>query len=554
MPQNRIDWSDPRISPAVYEDMIAVLISRLYTNTQRIDGSGGDGGRDVQLPLPSGLEIFELKSFTGRMTQTRRRQVARSLARAARHSPTAWHLVVPINHNEKELEWFETLTKNYTFPCDWQGMDWLDDHMADHLALRRYYIEGSADEIVAALLELDKEQAYLVGGLPDAFERISALTKRLNELDPHYAFAFSSSPIDGIKVTIVPRYPGAERDRPISFSASFRFPDTEVGNAEATALDEAISYGTPATVSGEFVANASIEGLNGLDRFFPSGRLTFGPATPMAPEVLPEIALQLVDEFGIVATQLPLRVIGRSVGVAGGVVTLTDYSGAIQVRMRLNTVTRQFNLNYHFSAPERILPAAMLPPLRFLLGLSSGLKLLVLMNGEPQGPPVGEQKEVPDELVRCELVATHLDEIQRKSRVYFAMPTSLSVDELEDIIVARRLLDGETVNAEWMSSKMTMPATSLDGLQELSDGESRTLWARVPYTLAVEGQSYLLGYMLRTQASAKIERWPEFPSDISPDTQVEVTFIPGKNAAVAMRLLTREEIEEAARKEAEGPE
>jgi hypothetical protein len=27
------------------------------------------------LPLPSGLEIFELKSFTSRMTQTRRRQV-----------------------------------------------------------------------------------------------------------------------------------------------------------------------------------------------------------------------------------------------------------------------------------------------------------------------------------------------------------------------------------------------------------------------------------------------------------------------------------------------
>jgi hypothetical protein len=194
MTQNRIDWSDPRIGPAIYEDMVAVLISRLHTNAQRIDGSGGDGGRDVQLRLPSGLEIFELKSFTGRMTKTRRRQVARSLAKAATHSPSAWHLVVPVNHNDSELEWFEALTKDYPFRCDWRGMDWLDGHMADYPALRRYYLEGSADEIVAALVELNKEQAYLIGGLPDAFERMGALTKRLNELDPHYAFAFSSSP------------------------------------------------------------------------------------------------------------------------------------------------------------------------------------------------------------------------------------------------------------------------------------------------------------------------------------------------------------------------
>jgi hypothetical protein len=59
--------------------MVAVLISRIHPEAQRIDGSGGDGGRDVQLPLPTGLEIFELKSFTGRMTATRRRQVEKSL-------------------------------------------------------------------------------------------------------------------------------------------------------------------------------------------------------------------------------------------------------------------------------------------------------------------------------------------------------------------------------------------------------------------------------------------------------------------------------------------
>src|SRR5215472_14907067 len=138
MTQNRINWSDPRINPTVYEDMVAVLISRLHPEAQRIDGSGGDGGRDVQLPLPTGLEIFELKSFTGRMTPARRRQVEKSLARAAKHEPKAWHLVVPINHNPDELQWFMRITDPYPFECDWLGLDWLDKHIADHRSLPRY--------------------------------------------------------------------------------------------------------------------------------------------------------------------------------------------------------------------------------------------------------------------------------------------------------------------------------------------------------------------------------------------------------------------------------
>jgi hypothetical protein len=432
-------------------------------------------------------------------------------------------LVVPINHNDSELEWFENLVKDYPFPCDWLGMDWLDGHMADHLSLRRYYIEGSADEIVAALLELNEEQAYLVGGLPDAFERIGALARRLNDLDPHYAFAFSSNPTDGIRVSIVPRYPGAERDRPISVSAVFQFPDTEAGKAESAALNEAISYGTPAVVSGEFVSNVLFEGIAGLDKFFPSGQLAFGSAAPAAPDDFPEIALQLIDEFGIIVTQLPLRMIERSVGAHGGVVTLTDYAGAIQVTLRLNTVTRQFNLNYHFSSPERILPTAILPPLRFLLGLSSGLRALVLMNGEPQGPPVGEKKDIVSELVRYEMVATHLDEIQRKSRVYFCMPTSLSVDELEDIILSRRLLDGETVQAEWQSSKMTMPAASLDGLRELSAGETRTLFARVPHILNP------------SSPFLKIKRWPPLSGKLPVTTPAVSERRPSACHSVIMR-------------------
>ena len=548
MAQNRINWSDPRIDPAVYEDMVAVLISRLHTEAQRIDGSGGDGGRDVQLPLSSGLEIFELKSFTGRMTQTRRRQVAKSLKNAAKHSPSAWHLVVPINHNPTEIKWFKELTKSYAFPCDWLGQDWLDNQMASHPDLPRYYIEGSSDEIVRALLELNKEQAYLSGGLPDAVERISVLTNRLNEIDPHYVFAFSASPTDGIRITVLPRYPGAEKDSRIRIHTSFKFPNTEAGQSAAAALSDTFNYGVPGKVAEEFVSSVAIEGIGGLEDVF-TGAVVFGPAEAPPDSGTPEMALRLVNEYEIAIDQLPMKFVSINRGTQGGDLALSDYSGAIRVTIRFDVPTRRLNLNYKYSAPEMILPGSLLPPLQFLCGIKSGLSLVILANGEPQNPPISDQQEMSDELTGYAQLVADLDEIQRRSGIYFPMPRTLSLEEQEDVLTAKQLLTGEVVTAEWTTSKMTMPAKSLESFKELASIE-RPLWGRFPYHLSLEGQDYPLGYVLRTQATAKIADWPDLSQVDDPDALIEVTFLPGADKSLTMKLLTIEELNEAAQNEA----
>jgi hypothetical protein len=543
MTQNRINWSDRRISPTVYEDMISVLISRIHPEAQRVDGSGGDGGRDVQLPQPAGLEIFELKSFTGRMNSTRRRQVEKSLKRAAEHNPKAWHLVVPINHNPSEVEWFEKATGNYLFTCDWLGMDWLDGHMASHPELLRYYIDGSSDEIVRALLELNKEQAYLTGGLPDAIDRISALTARLNELDPHYMFALSASPVDGVKVAVVPRYPGAEKDRPIRLRAAFDFPDTDEGRAAAAALSATVAYGTACEIAEEFVTNVTVEGIAGLDSAFTAPKLAFGPGQDPNLPMVPEIALRLIRANGAVAFQLPLKLKGRTVGLNGGELTLTDYAEVVDVRMRFNVSTRRFALNYHFSTPPNILPGALVPALRFLSGMRSGHLAAVLFNNQPVGPPATSTPNIPDELNGYLRLATDLDEIQRKSTIYFPMPSSLSGDEQDNILMARQLVDGETVSAEWESSKMTMPARSLDGLRSLAEEGGQKIWARVPFILNLEGSEYPIGYVLRTHGSAHIPEWPTVPDGTAPDTDIEVSLLPGSDKSVTIKMLTTEELE-----------
>jgi hypothetical protein len=104
----RVKWDE--LDPGRYEDMVAVLLSNIYPEAaERIDGSGGDGGRDVQLRYESDLDGFELKGFTGRMTSGRRAQVKRSLRRAASVGLRSWTLVVPIDPTPGEQRWFDTL-------------------------------------------------------------------------------------------------------------------------------------------------------------------------------------------------------------------------------------------------------------------------------------------------------------------------------------------------------------------------------------------------------------------------------------------------------------
>ena len=119
-----IRWED--LGPHKYEDMASVLLSRLYPNSQRIDGSGGDGGRDVQIVHAGNgpvTEAFELKSFTGRVGPGRRSQIKRSLDRAADLGPARWTLVVPIDPTPGELEWFHQLGEGYKLPA---GVAWKD--------------------------------------------------------------------------------------------------------------------------------------------------------------------------------------------------------------------------------------------------------------------------------------------------------------------------------------------------------------------------------------------------------------------------------------------
>ena len=179
-----IRWDD--FEPQGYEDMVSVLLSRLHPDAQRIDGKGGDGGRDVQIVSGQDGQItdaFELKFFTGRMMSGQRKQVERSLKRATALGPAQWTLVVPIDPTPAEEKWFRQLGTGYCFPTRWYGKTWLDENMSAFPDIRRYFFEGAEAEVVRLLLELREEQA-MVTSVPDVVGRAQTLRKRLNPNPP----------------------------------------------------------------------------------------------------------------------------------------------------------------------------------------------------------------------------------------------------------------------------------------------------------------------------------------------------------------------------------
>ena len=376
-----IRWDD--FEPQGYEDMVSVLLSRLHPDAQRIDGKGGDGGRDVQIVRGQDGKItdaFELKSFTGRMNPVRRRQAASSLKRAAALGPARWTLVVPIDPTPAELKWFLQLGTGYCFPTAWYGKTWLDEKMSAFPDIGRYFVEGAKDEVFRLLLELQQEQARITD-VPDAIGRLQTLRERLNEIDPYYRYEMSTGPeaaenwpstvvfavrFGDVRFDVYQKYSGSVKDRPVSVHVTVSM------GPEDLVIQDSLDYGLGVTIPHRMISSVMIDAPAGLGGSFPGGELNVFPSNTKLGEPV-TLELEIMDGDKPIAS-CPFHLTEQTAGPKGSIFTGSDSTGCLEMRLRVNAVDEEgeaeFSLNF-----KPVLPATLVPLFRWLDGCQPAHRL-----------------------------------------------------------------------------------------------------------------------------------------------------------------------------------
>lgn len=280
------------------------------------------------------------------------------------------------------LDWFDWLRTRVPFPITWRGLTWLDTEFAQRPFIARYYLEGVKDELVDLARLFGQEKASLAGGAPDAMERARQLVERANHLDPFYRFRIAS---DGIEtsIQIIPRYPGAERDRPITGGFKLEFPRDDAGLKAARDFQRAIDFGTGYAVPEEYVKEASLDAPANLGGRFEKGRIEFLPSRP--PGDPHNLVLAITDPSGHTLGEVPASFTVLNRGDRGSILRGSDRTGTITVDATMDALERKFNLHFAVHGVP-FYPAEMRPLAQFLAEMRRPNSLALC---EPGGQRIG---------------------------------------------------------------------------------------------------------------------------------------------------------------------
>ena len=537
----RVHWAT--IDQTTCEVMLKVLIQRLHPTVQAIDGSGGDGGIDLLMHTESGLVIYQIKSFTGRLAGNRRDQVARSLERASQHGPVEWHLVVPIDPTPRELEWFENLTEPCPFSCDWDGRTWVDSEMSQRPEIADYYLHGSEGRVLAVLREIGAEHPALDHGVAAAsMSRIGEIVRRLNTLDPHYEFSVTVEPDGAVGWAAFPRYPGAERDRPAA-TVQLAFPDTPDGAHARRMVEELFDYGTPCVVPPDYVEGVSVHVPAGLERTYTGGSLALSASLPEPQQPL-EAALRAVDAQGAMLAQLPLEETEKTVGHRGVRLLLRDKSAALSVQAQFETSDGSGWMTARYDHPDEFWPLDLLPAAKFWEAIDQADHLALVVNGETIGRGGFDVDDAffGEGDAEYVLFTEHLAHLQATTGVFFPIRGEVTVEDARDVVLASRLLQGERITQTWTEFSMTITpegrgpvAAALQDAAEAAGTPATTIRSGAQFSITVQGTTVPIGMLMREIDSARVLSWIEAGDGAPPGTST-IVLVPAATNTLTMFL------------------
>ena len=530
----QVHWET--VDQTTCEAMLKVLIKRLYPTVQAIDGSGGDGGIDLLMRTENGLVIYQIKSFTGRLTGGRRQKVARSLEKASRHEPVNWHLVVPIDPTRGELEWFESLTKPYPFTCAWDGKTWVDSKMAQHPEIADYYLHDGEPQVIGML-------RAILGSNPASasLDRVREIVARLNTLDPHYKFRVTVEPDGAIGWAAFPRYPGAREDRPAA-TARLAFPNTPDGTHARRMVEELFDYGTPCVLNPEYVAGVTLHVPIGIEQTYTGGTLALS-ASVAEPQQPIGAALRAVDAHGSILAQLSLEETERTAGRRGVRLMLRDKSAALSVQARFDASDGSGTMTVQYDHPQEFSPLDLLPAAKFWEAIGQADHLALLVNGETIGRGSYDVGAIFDEdAAEYVRFTEHLANLQAATGVFFPIRGEVTAEDARDVVLASRLLRGERITQTWTELSMTITPEGrgpvVAALQDATEtaGESvTTIRSGAHLSITVQGTTVPIGMVVREIDSAKVLSWAP-AGEQAPPGATALVLVPAESNTLTMFL------------------
>ncbi|MDQ1677787.1 MAG: hypothetical protein QOC93_2931 [Actinomycetota bacterium] len=427
-----------------YATLLSALLHRIHPNAEIIDGSGGDGGRDVQVCENGRLTIYELKSFNGRLDSKsgRRAQVESSLREAAQHQPDEWFLVVPINHTPSELKWFNGLRGDYSFVQRWRERTWIDEQLSKHPDLVRHFVTHPHTEVLDRLKELNSEKAVLAGGIPDLLARVKTLEERAAEISPNYGIEFNSTRL-GVEIGLFPKGSAVQ---PIRVTPVLK--EGEDTKRTQEALSQVLDFGGRIEIPDSHLDALQIEGAPELDlESALSGEGTIEIASIDDDTGFPITAmLGVTGPTGKPIAQLAVTLTHRTSGRRGSIIYGTDITGYIQITMQTDEAAQKVGINLTTRGRlVGVLPTTVAPALHLLVNLEPGHTSTLRIGGHtviseiPNGAPFNNLRDWLN--LHEDLIA-----IQRYFSTYFPMPdVGVDVDVINTIRTTRRLIDNESV-------------------------------------------------------------------------------------------------------------
>ncbi|MCX4758737.1 hypothetical protein [Kitasatospora purpeofusca] len=525
-----VPWALLASQPKAVESLIGMLVLRLRPRAVPVDGSGGDGGRDLFEYAQSGeLVLYEVKSFTGRMTNGRRKQVVDSLVSAARHQPDHWDLLVPIDPAPAEARWFEGLRLRFPFVRHWRGLTWLNTHFAAHPDLVRYSLHSSSDEILGMIKEVCAERAAMLSVVPDLAERHATLVRRANEASPHYGLRVATDDDGASVVEIVPRTAHIPADELITLTGqvALRKDDPEHVRLRER-LDAVIRFGDgDIQLTGEHLAAFDVHapaglGIAGSD--IPDRIRISALYETLEPPLDATVVVR--TEAGLPAASLPVRFTERSRGSDGGHLYGSDLTGMFRLRLRLDLPAGRTQFTMTFAPPEQAMPSAYLPALSLIARMLPGrtVELITRTDGRSQiSQPVPTSTGImaPDLARRWADALEDLARLQRLTGHFFPLPNDFTLGDARDVREALDLLDGEKVQRTGGTvSVVVIAPEAFDHLATTGPARLAVVHRQVVFDFS--GNEVDLGPMVETVVVDRVLNLPEARRDFDRDGRATV--------------------------------